>query len=103
MKSALPILVATAMLFGASAVQAAEPAGAAGATSAPAAPAQSVGATPSASGTSQSFGAQPGAPGSSSYDPRAALPSMDNQGSAISPNPGTSASGIRTPSTGSGN
>jgi hypothetical protein len=91
MKSALPILAATAVLFGASVVQAAQPLGAGGATTtAPAAPVQS------------SFGAKPGAPGSSTYDLNAALPSLDNQGSALSPTPGTSASGVRTPSTGSG-
>src|SRR5476651_1042592 len=104
MKSALPVLAATAMLFAASAVQAAEPAGAAGATSSAPAPVQSFHASPGTSGTNSpsSFGAKPGAPGSSTYDPNAALPSMDNQGSALSPNPGTSATGINTPSTKSG-
>ena len=42
---------------------------------------------------SQAIGAQPGAPGSPSYDPNAALPSLGNQGSAVAPEPGTSASG----------
>ena len=42
-------------------------------------------------------GALPGAPGSSTYDPNAALPSLDNQGSALAPNPGTSAFGFRNP------
>jgi hypothetical protein len=50
----------------------------------------------------QSFGALPGQPGSATYDPKAALPSLDNQGSALAPTPGTSASGIRAPSTSSG-
>jgi hypothetical protein len=50
----------------------------------------------------QSFGALPGSPGSATYDPYAALPSLGNQGSALAPTPGTSASGIRTPSTSSG-
>jgi hypothetical protein len=48
----------------------------------------------------QSFGALPGNPGSATYDPNAALPSLDNQGSALAPTPGTSASGFNTPSTG---
>jgi len=47
----------------------------------------------------QSFGALPGNPGSATYDPNAALPSLDNQGSALAPNPRTSASGFNTPST----
>ena len=108
MKSALPILAATAVLFGASVVQAAQPLGAGGATTtAPAAPVQSFGASPGTPGASNvpsqpSFDAKPGAPGSSTYDLNAALPSLDNQGSALSPTPGTSASGARTPSTGSG-
>ena len=50
----------------------------------------------------QNFGALPGAPGSATFDPNAALPSLDNQGSALAPTPGTSASGIRAPSTSSG-
>jgi hypothetical protein len=50
----------------------------------------------------QSFGALPGSPGSATFDPNAALPSLDNQGSALAPTPGTSASGIRAPSTSSG-
>jgi hypothetical protein len=49
-----------------------------------------------------SFGALPGSPGSATYDPNAALPSLDNQGSALSPTRGTSASGFNTPSTNSG-
>jgi hypothetical protein len=47
----------------------------------------------------QSFGALPGNPGSATYDPNAALPTLGNSGSAISPDQGTSASGINTPST----
>jgi hypothetical protein len=50
----------------------------------------------------QSFGALPGSPGSATYDPYAALPSLGNQGSALAPTVGTSASGIRAPSTSSG-
>ena len=50
----------------------------------------------------QSFGALPGNPGSATYDPNAALPSLDNQGSVLAPTPGTSASGFNTPSTSSG-
>ena len=42
-------------------------------------------------------GALPGAPGSATYDPNAALPSLDNQSSALVPNPGTSAFGLRNP------
>jgi hypothetical protein len=76
---------------------------------------QSIGTPPANAGTigstnpgaidmlnGQSFGAQPGSPGSAIYDPNAALPSLDNQGSAVSPTPGTSASGFNTPSTNSG-
>jgi hypothetical protein len=33
----------------------------------------------------QSFGALPGSPGSATFDPNAALPSLDNQGSALAP------------------
>jgi hypothetical protein len=40
--------------------------------------------------------------GSPTYDPNAALPSLGNQGSTVTPNPGTSASGINTPSTSTG-
>jgi hypothetical protein len=50
----------------------------------------------------QSFGALPGSPGSATFDPNAALPSLDNQGSALAPTPGTSASGIRAPRTSGG-
>jgi hypothetical protein len=50
----------------------------------------------------QDYGAVPGEPGSATYDPNAALPSLDNQGSAVAPNPGTSAAGFRSPSTNSG-
>jgi hypothetical protein len=48
----------------------------------------------------QSFGALPGNPGSPTYDPNAALPSLNNQGSALTPTPGTSGAGFNTPSTG---
>lgn len=48
------------------------------------------------------FGALPGSPGSATYDPNAALPSLNNQGSALAPNPGTSGAGFNTPSTSSG-
>jgi hypothetical protein len=48
----------------------------------------------------QSFGALLGNPGSATSDPNAALPSLDNQGSALAPNTGTSAADFNTPSTG---
>jgi hypothetical protein len=48
----------------------------------------------------QSFGALPGNPGSATYDPNAALPSLNNQESALAPTQGTSAAGFNTPSTG---
>src|SRR6476660_4666212 len=48
----------------------------------------------------QSFGALPGNPGSATYDPNAALPSLNNQGSALAPTQETSAAGFNTPSTG---
>jgi hypothetical protein len=47
-------------------------------------------------------GALPGEPGSPTYDPNAALPSLGNAGSALAPNPGTSAAGFNTPSVSSG-
>jgi hypothetical protein len=137
MKSALPVLAAAALLFGASAAEAARPMGHGARMSnsniviAPPAPVQStvpptvnsgaldvpqsigtlpvnagaIGSiNPSAIGVPNelSFGAQPGSPGSATYDPNAALPSLDNQGSALSPTPSTSASGFNTPSTNSG-
>jgi hypothetical protein len=53
--------------------------------------------------TSQpNFGALPGSPGSATYDPSAALPSLDNTGSALAPNPGTSAAGFGSPNTNTG-
>jgi hypothetical protein len=52
--------------------------------------------------TDQGLGALPGAPGSSTYDPFGALPSLNNPGSPLAPTPGTSATGINTPSTSSG-
>jgi hypothetical protein len=120
MKSALPVLAAAALLFGASAAEAARPMGHEAAMSnsniviAPPAPVQSTvpptvnsGAldVPQSIGTPPnelSFSAQPGSPGLATYDPNAALPSLDNQGSALSPTPSTSASGFNTPSTNSG-
>ena len=39
--------------------------------------------------TGQDFGALPGEPGSPTYDPNAALPSLNNQGSALAPLGGT--------------
>jgi len=47
-------------------------------------------------------GALPGEPGSRTYNPNAALPSLGNAGSALAPNPGTSAAGFNTPSVSSG-
>src|SRR5262245_20765820 len=35
--------------------------------------------------TGQNFGASPGQPGSPTYDPNAALPSLNNSGSALTP------------------
>jgi hypothetical protein len=52
--------------------------------------------------TGQYDGALPGAPGSATYDPNAALPSLDNPGSALAPNPGTSAAGFGSPNTNTG-
>jgi hypothetical protein len=48
------------------------------------------------------FGALPGSPGSATYDPSAALPSLGNPGSALAPNPATSAAGFGSPNTNSG-
>ena len=50
----------------------------------------------------QDFGALPGAPGSATYDPNAALPSLDNPGTPLAPNPGSSATGFRNSSVGNG-
>jgi hypothetical protein len=50
-------------------------------------------------------GALPGEPGSPTYDPNAALPSLGNAGSALAPNPGTSAAGFSSgtnPASGTG-
>jgi hypothetical protein len=50
--------------------------------------------------TGQNFGALPGNPGSPTYDPNAALPSLNNAGSALSPLGATgtaSPSGTSTP------
>jgi hypothetical protein len=48
------------------------------------------------------FGALPGSPGSPTYDPIATLPSLNNSGSALAPNPGTSAAGFGSPNTNTG-
>ena len=48
------------------------------------------------------FGALPGSPGSATYDPNAALPALGNPGSALAPNPGTSAAGFGSPNTNTG-
>ncbi len=40
------------------------------------------------------FGALPGSPGSATYDPSAALPALDNPGSALAPNPGNLGGGL---------
>jgi hypothetical protein len=48
------------------------------------------------------YGALPGNPGSATYDPNAALPSLNNPGSALAPLPGTSGAGFNSPSTTSG-
>jgi hypothetical protein len=67
-------------------------------------------------GTGQTFGALPGSPGSPTFDPNAALQSLNNPDSAIAPKPGTPDSalapmpgtspgtlgGINVPSTGTG-
>lgn len=96
--------ISTAAVLAATAVQAAESVPGSIGTP-PAAPIQSFGASPGMPGagaSQQGYGAQPGAPGSPSYEPNAALPSLGNQGSAIAPEPGTSASGINTPNSSSG-
>jgi hypothetical protein len=101
MKTTLYAIGATALLM-ATAVQAADSVpGSVG--TAPATANQSFGASPGMPGAGSaqpSFGAQPGAPGSPSYQPNTALPS--HQGSAVAPEPGTSASGFNTPNSSSG-
>src|SRR5262249_43960709 len=49
--------------------------------------------------TGQAFGALPGGPGSPTYNPNAALPSLNNAGSALAP---AGTSGLTAPSTSSG-
>jgi len=124
MRSAFSILVAAALLFGSSSAEAAR--GTAGNNNLMLPPippistappqtnpiggvntGQSFGVLPGfphtnpigGAGTSQNFGALPGNPGSPTFDPNAALPSLNDPGSALAPTPGTSASGINTPST----
>lgn len=103
MKTTLYAIGATALLM-ATAVQAADSVpGSVG--TAPATANQSFGASPGMPGAGSaqpSFGAQPGAPGSPSYQPNTALPSLGNQGSAVAPEPWTSASGFNTPNSSSG-
>jgi hypothetical protein len=113
MKSAFPILAAMALLLGASTAQAASrPMGNSNIILAPTPlqsslpPMTNSGAlnmpqNPAALGVpgQGSFGALPGNPGSATYDPNAALPTLGNSGSAISPDQGTSAAGINAPST----
>jgi hypothetical protein len=123
MKPTFPILVAAAVLLGASSAEAARPmAGNSNIIIAPSFPPQTnsgalnmpqslgmppvntgaIGITsPSALGVpgQQTFGALPGNPGSATYDPNAALPSLGNSGSAIAPDQGSSATGVNTPST----
>lgn len=53
-------------------------------------------------GVQPDFGALPGSPGSATYDPNAALPSLGNVGSALAPDPTTSAAGFGSPNTNSG-
>jgi hypothetical protein len=52
--------------------------------------------------TEPSYGARPGSPGSATYDPSAALPALDNTGSALAPNPGPSAAGFGSSNTNTG-
>jgi hypothetical protein len=96
--------IGAAALFAATMAQAADAVpGSVGAQ--PGAPIQSFGASPGMPGAGAakpSFGAQPGSPGSPSYQPNSALPSLGNQGSAVAPEPGTSASGLNTPNSSSG-
>jgi len=113
MKSAFPVLAAVALLLGASTAQAARPMGNSNIILAPTPPLQSslppmtnsgalnMPQNPAALGVpgQGSFGALPGNPGSATYDPNAALPTLGNSGSAISPDQGTSAGGINAPST----
>ena len=129
MKPTFPILVAAAVLLGASSAEAARPmAGNSNIIIAPTPPLQNslppqtnsgalnmpqplgmppvntgaIGITsPSALGVpgQQTFGALPGNPGSATYDPNAALPSLGNSGSAIAPDQGSWATGVNTPST----
>ena len=61
---------------------------------------QSFGVVPGANPvTGRAFGALPGGPGPPTYDPNAALPSLNNAGSALAP---AGTSGPTAPSTSSG-
>jgi len=112
MKSEFPIFLAAALLLGSSGADAAQTN-----NNIILAPPPPISSTPlqtnsgtigllnpanPAFGASQNFGALPGNPGSPTYNPNAALPSLNNQGSALAPTTGTSAAGINTPSTSSG-
>jgi hypothetical protein len=107
MRPAFSILVAAAVLLGSSSAEAARGT-AAGNNNLMLPPIPPISTAPpqtnpiGGAGTGQSFGALPGNPGSATFDPNAALPSLNNPGSALAPTPGTSASGINTPSTSSG-
>jgi hypothetical protein len=124
MKSALPILAAAALLFGANAAFAAKPANHNLTFAAPppvpvatpnlgtlSVPIEGIGGTlgnPGALGVinpaandQQSFGALPGDPGSATFDPNAALPALGNIGTPLAPTIGTSAAGFNSPSTNS--
>src|SRR5262249_982725 len=93
MKITFSIFVAAALLLGSSSAEAAR-----GIMLPPTSPSTSAPLIPQTNpiggaGTGQSFGALPGAPGSPTYDPNAALPSLNNQGSALAPLAGPTASG----------
>jgi len=107
MKSEFPIFLAAALLLGSSGAEAAQtnhniilapPIS----STPPQTNSGTIGLLNPAFGASQNFGALSGNPGSPTYNPDAALPSLNNQGSALAPTTGTSTAGINTPSTSSG-
>jgi hypothetical protein len=119
MKSTFSVFVAAALLLGSSNAEAARGTAAGGTNPMlpPPSPFSSTPLTPTnpigGAGIGQNFGALPGNSGSPTFDPNAALPSLNNPGSALAPlpgtpgsalapMPGTSGSGINAPSTGTG-
>jgi hypothetical protein len=100
MKPTFSIFLAAVLVLGSSSAEAARgtSSGTTNLMLPPSSPTTSAPLTPQtnpigSAGTSQSFGALPGAPESPTYDPNAALPSLNNSGSGLAPLPGPTPSG----------